>query len=1319
MLNQCHRPWNHPAAIRPIALFGWIVICLAAGQLAAQVQIQAEARPAVQEEAVEETEKPAEPTDESTIRKNEEKYAGGAALKTDSDLEDQLKKATAFVAEENYRYATILWDRVLEKSDNSLVTRDGETYISLVREVEETIRNLPPSGLQIYRVSADGKARALMPGAPAEADDQALNQLVRLYFMSSIGDDAAFELGCRALDQRDFVSASRLFNKILNEHPDPSVDRNQVLIRLAIAAGNLGDRETASRSLAEVDAGADDDIQALASNAQKHLEYLRQSRGSVSAAGDAITMRLSGPQRSGVMPDLPDDVLNGDLTQGYEFRFPLDPASTPPDAGLGEIIRGGSSERATSDSQIDELSKKWKSEKWFPANQLLYADGRIVLKTPNDLVCIDSTGDAELTLWHSLWLNHFMLDEASWNAKTYGQQIRNRNGSPLPVDLPSDEKEAWYFFDRIHQSMAINQGMVFTIEGESYSQLDEGVPRRNQQSNVQQFNQPVNLTRARTNYLTAYNLRTGKVVWTRAAGEDPAATDQEAAATDDTASKVGFLGTPVPFGNLVLCPVTEGGAISIYAMDATDQGKTVWKTFLCDDPSIGVDHFAPVEVTIDGQDAYVTCGTGVLFSLNAATGNIQFARRYTRDGEKKKIQTSYNQFQELLIADGWNDNVVVTWKNALIVMASDHDYVFAVDRRNGKFLWDAPRLPFDEEVSQAYCLGHTDDKLVMATNKAILCYNLAGDGKLHWYQKFAGNAYGRGFITSRAVYVPVEDTIVKYDLETGKQLARVGVNLGSEAKVGNLFSDGNQIWVAGLNRVVALRSLRDRLAELESQITAGNTAALQERLGIHAKLKEYDQAFQDAVKLYEMAADKPAAFQQLVQNLKTADSINQAPQAMLDFLDRLISEPQSREVLQPTISEDYQVFFESAKAAAAAEDSNAVQKVLGWSGYEISDGFRSAVTKFLTNHPPTADGIRQIVEQAAPPQQQMLIPVLAKVESAGPILVGLLDSPAEAVRIAAANELALKGNKACVKTAVDLLSSDNPTFRVQAYLILKNITGADIEFQPNGSDEERAAAIKQWQEWVEQNFDSLEVSGPVRLRFGKMIIGTTSKILEFDLDNGLTRETELKGFNPEDVVTARNGNRIVVEYSRQRITELDLAGEEVNRISTAAFPRSARKLPNGNYLVAWRNQNQPVVELDAQGRTVWETKNLTGYALSAERLPSGNTLIAFEDRVVEIDSSSRVLFEIGRAQGVASCKEARRLPDGNTLVVYGTSVSVFDANKNPVLRIRGSFRPKCAARLDDGRILVGHDTGLRVFDKEGTKIGDDYVNENVNSIWDY
>ncbi|MEC9094193.1 MAG: PQQ-binding-like beta-propeller repeat protein [Planctomycetota bacterium] len=1291
----------------------WTATVFAVGALTAnsQVRIQLQEAPAQLK---------TERVDEKQVKKNEEKYAGGAALKTDSDLEDSLKRASAFVEEKNYRNAAILWDRVLEKSGNSLITEDGETYISLVRQVEETIRNLPANGLQVYRISADGKAKALVPGQFFEATDDALSKLVRLYFMSSFGDDAAYELGCRSLDRHDFVAASRMFNKILTEHPDPSVNKNEVLIRVAIAAGNLGDQEAADQAINSTVVDDDSSAKVLLANVKQHLVYLSKSKGGIAEGGESVAMRLVGSDRSGVMPDLPENATDGDLTQGYEFRFPYMFSKGKGGSDLGEILQGGSVDQEKADTGVTALSQKWKSEKWFPAGQLLYSNSRVVFKTTNDLVCIDATGKSELAIWHSLWLNHFDLDDASWNARTYGQTARNRNGSPIPVSFPKDEKEGWYFFDKIHQSMSIHQGVVYSIEGKNYSQLDDSIPRTRKSSSTNRvFNQPVNLTRSRTNYLTAYNLQTGKVLWTRSALEKSATLEEEK--SDTTQGKAGFLGTPIPFGNLVLCPVTEGGAISIYAMDSSSKGKTVWKTFLCDDPSEGVNHFSPVEITIAGQEAYVTCGSGVLFALNAATGNIQFARRYQRDGKKQSVQTSYNQRQEMLMSAGWDDDVVVAWRNALIVMASDHDYVFAIDRRNGRFLWDAPRIPFDEEVSHAYCLGHCNDMLFMATNKAILAYSLSGDGKLQWYHKFAGNSYGRGFITSQGVYVPVEDTIVKYDLKTGRQLSQVGVNLGVENKVGNLFSDGHQIWIVGLNRVVALRSLRDRLEELGAKISEGDLRAIQERLKIFAKLEEYDKAFEDVQKLYELqVADKTSALKQLLVNLEETGIFSKLPAKTIQFLDKVLVAESPNASVKDLLTNRYQVFFDTATAAVAVQGPAVTHLVLGWSRLGLPDGFNSAIVKFLTTYPPDVASMAQVLESADEKQLLLLIPVVTKVDSANSLLVDLLSNDSESVQISSASELAIRGDKSCLAVAQKILGSTSEFRRVEAYLILKNMTGAKIEFKANGTEEERKKSAGQWKVWLDENADSLKVKMPVQLRFGKILVGTTQKIMEFSIGKGLTKEDgEITGYNPEDVVALRNGNKIVVEYSRRRILELDFSGKQINAVATTKFPRSARKLRNGNYLVAWTDTTRPVVELDSKGRVVWEAKNVTGSAFSAERLASGNTLIAFNKRVVEIDGNSNIVYQISSAQGVSNCKEARRLANGNTLVVHSTIVSIFDKDKNQVLRIRGSFTPKSAIQLKDGKLLVAHATGLRVFDKEGTKIGDDFVNENVNSVWEY
>ena len=47
------------------------------------------------------------------------------------------------------------------------------------------------------------------------------------------------------------------------------------------------------------------------------------------------------------------------------------------------------------------------------------------------------------------------------------------------------------------------------------------------------------------------------------------------------------MAAPIGFGEMVIVPVNIGGAISIYAIDPSQEGKTVWKSFLCDEPETG------------------------------------------------------------------------------------------------------------------------------------------------------------------------------------------------------------------------------------------------------------------------------------------------------------------------------------------------------------------------------------------------------------------------------------------------------------------------------------------------------------------------------------------------------------------------------------------------------------------------------------------------------------------------------------------------------------------------------------------------------------
>jgi hypothetical protein len=144
-----------------------------------------------------------------------------------------------------------------------------------------------------------------------------------------------------------------------------------------------------------------------------------------------------------------------------------------------------------------------------------------------------------------------------------------------------------------------------------------------------------------------------------------------------------------------------------------------------------------------------------------------------------------------------------------------------------------------------------------------------------------------------------------------------------------------------------------------------------------------------------------------------------------------------------------------------------------------------------------------------------------------------------------------------------------------------------------------------------------------------------------------------------------NGNTFIGECSSGRLLEVSPAGNVLKAITilkdtserSSAFMRNARKLENGNYLVAHYGLDV-VREYDPEGNVVREIKSKGG-PHSAVRLPNGNTLIACADheggpKVFEVNSADEVIWEVTNADFPETVlyfmTGLQRLPNGNTVM---------------------------------------------------------------------
>lgn len=749
--------------------------------------------------------------------------ASVVGLNTNARLEETLKTAERYREDGNFRVATQLWQAVLEQSGDALSSSDGVKYYSLVDEVERILGSLPEDGLQTYRITSDANAREVMAQSKELSRNTALNQVVQRYFLSSLGDDAAFELGCSYLDQFDFIGARRMFEKILKRYPDPSVSLSQIYVRIALCHAFLGEPQLAEAMLDLATEDGGDDVYA-------QVRLVRQSLGNLNPQALSVTnsswvCRLGNEKRYGVMPSPPDRAMKSPLAAVWQFYFePQRKNFRKFEEFKGNTLVGEDSYSDSAESSLNAEERKlissWKTKNWRPAGHLLFDSGVMYYKSCVDFIAWDTEAistsirngpevDTPTIRWRSMWRNTFIMDDASRMMQAIRQNFGNygrRKGAVFDTSRPSQEHEVFLFGDEVFQQSSIYDGKLYSIEGRRFdtngSSIGKSVPA--------QWNTAVR--RTRSNFLSAYDAKSGKTLWTLP--RVPSETDPGMEEPPWLANG-GFMSAPIGFDKLILAPVNQGGSISIYAFDPADQGKTVWKAFLCDEPENGARPWPAINLSIDGSDLFVSCGTGVIFILDPSTGTVRFARRYERKGRADKTFRQLNWSNVRTIFSGWSNDVVIPYGRQMICFCSDTNQVTSYDRNTGDVVWAGPNNPKEYEVN--YLLGIYDGVLYAAGTETVIAIDLDGEGRMLWggSQVFDGKmSRGRGILTAKGIFVPVENSIFHFDL-VGKnsqavKLDSVEVELGTKAPVGNLYSDGTRFWVHGGNRVYALANVSQK-----------------------------------------------------------------------------------------------------------------------------------------------------------------------------------------------------------------------------------------------------------------------------------------------------------------------------------------------------------------------------------------------------------------------------------------------------------------------------------------------------------------------------
>jgi len=1358
--------------------------------------------------------------------------APASSVQLDPEIESLLTRADQLAARKDFDLAATLWQKLLDESGHHLLSTDGARYVPLRELIFQKLAALPPSARAVYRITADGEARGLLEATPDDPErrEVALAETVRRFFLTSVGDDAAFELAGLALDRRDFVTASRLTRAITQRHPDPSVPLAQVLLRQAVADAYLGDRRGADAALERLAELPGRELGAL--NLVALREYLAKEiyprRGAAAGSGKESDVR-STTVSLGAQPDLPTGVVGGMLTEHLVQEWPLpreysgqnlispnwgmgvigsavmfsssmemmpsrtvaailyrapalssgapifeveegafvtsgvDAGTAVFDLGLtphAEFQRNGALVgELTDDERRAALAVRWRERLWHPTMQLLPVSGGLLLRSHDEVARWDVQGGRLVRRWQAPWKNSPLPPgphSMSWSDAASNGPVNNlesilfgdglalvasaqgdllfvlegsrkqessrppSGAAPQPA-APKDASDATPALDPAAKPEAAKP----VAEASSIVEPEPASP-----SVVEPTQQTVP-SRQRKNFLAVYEPKSGKLVWRRAA-DDAAVVQRDERSPETGGDEAGFVGPPVAWNDRLLVPVLSGGSYSLLAINVAD-GTTLWKTPLGDEPDAGVSLRSASCVAIAGGDVYVALGTGMVFALDARSGAIHWGTRYGRDVVASPLQQNpYGGPQQARTATfhGWESDAVIVSGNAIVVLASDHDQLLALDRRSGDVKWRSPRrLP--SGTSARYCLGTLDRRLFVAGVDVIRAYDIPS-GRLEWEQPIRPTS-GHGALTTQAIYLPilgsVDAAVLTLDPRTGRELGQAAVTLSRPEPLGNLHSDGQRLWVAGANRLFALTHVPHQLQELARGVEQRRVDDVIQRARLLSRLKRHDEALADIRLAHELLAAKNSdtAAAAIIELLVHGKLAHERPLPTLQLITECKGLFNATAAVELVRARDQLAraalgaLQRKPAPATAAELLRLIPDLLGDADPAVVDAARlvDSAARTIDRAASNDDlpALRQSLQGADVWRRIAALPSL--VTRGGDADLQLVETllaannPTE--RLVAAESLArIKGRRSAFATLIELANTDNLVLRRRALLTLRRAAGDAAPATALGATtDERAASVVLWKAWY--GTLSADLPAPISRAEGREVL---DRILVTVAAEGLVIEYDAAGREvwrqdsipaPTACAITREGHRLVLIQGGRQIVEYDSNGEQVWQSGVLPYAASSvERLPDGNTLLACP-QRDVLLEIAPDGHLV-RTIVVRGNPASAQRLDEYRTLVALmgTGRVVEVARNGETTWEAAEWPGVVG---AQRLPSGRTFVVQPKTgfLALLDPSGQPGPWQRGGIKTLVSAVRDargatvladalhlemlapDGRSLWSHD----------------------------
>jgi outer membrane protein assembly factor BamB len=713
-----------------------------------------------------------------------------APLAVDRQTLRQLQTATDLLKKKDYSEAVRQLQRVLDEPEDSWIEissgRDP-IFRSAKQQAADRIGRLPASARESYETEYGQVARRMLEDATARGDRAALDEVVRRFFHTQAGYEAAYLLGNRLLDDSKLLAAASHFDR-LRLSPGGRKFEPMLSLKTAYCYMRSGLSEKTLQILSN--------LQGIAAGATIKIA----GRSVTVPEGDANALhwlaKVMGPAHPvAAVPATDWPIFGGSPARNAEGASAL-PLGEP--VWTQSVVRDpeffGKNRFAHVEAVLEAYTRDLSDHGLLtlPATEPLIVGNRAVFRSLARLRAVD------LRSGERLW--DFLECDRLYGILAAAEHQTQRDGNRLPINLEVNEPgadlhlflNARSFRDRSYGSLSSDGQRVFAL-------LDMGFLG---QEEFRSSPQPEVLGVRNQNVLAAVDLATGEIQW-ELGGTRADRKNREHAGTF-------FLGSGLPLESALYCLGEMDGEISLIKLDPAT-GKTAWTQRLVF-PLGRLPHF-PLRRLAGDNPSYASglliCPTsaGVVVAVDPSSRTLRWEYRYQINvaGDVPDPRSLWSD-QPLFTGDDaekrWLDSAPTIAEQSILLTPRDSDELHCLNLADGTLRWKR------ERGNRLFIAAVVDGTVVLVGRSSVEALRLS-DGNPVWHQPIdIPMPSGHGFRNGNLYHLPLSTgEMATIDLRRGRMITRS--RLPSNAKPGNMIAAEGSVVMQSPSVVLAFRPTAD------------------------------------------------------------------------------------------------------------------------------------------------------------------------------------------------------------------------------------------------------------------------------------------------------------------------------------------------------------------------------------------------------------------------------------------------------------------------------------------------------------------------------